>query len=105
MSNMPGDAILQAAKNLRIPIPQPYIPPPKEQQSFAQLKARQSLRSIVDISVGGKTVPRGSTWKVMSCWSDGAVLEHDMGGFIVTFRQSDANWKGRFERVKGRGKK
>jgi hypothetical protein len=98
-------AIMRAARNLRIPIPQPYIPPPKEQQSFAQLKPRQNLRSIVEISVAGKLVPRGSVWKVASCWSDGAVLEHDAGGFILTFRQGDANWKGRFERVKGRGKK
>lgn len=96
---MVTDRILRIAKRLQLPIPAPYVPPPRAQDSFRTLKTGQFLTNVPLMSWNAKDISAGSLWQVVSVDSQGAVLgQFNLVTVSVTpekhaFKIKDKEWK------------
>src|SRR5688572_22707953 len=87
-----AEAILRAAKNLRIPIPAPAPVRPREKASWRKLKPGQRLLSQQDMVIAGKRIPRESVWLVRATFDTGAQLETEFGSYLVAYYLSEERW-------------
>lgn len=93
----------QAIRNLRLPIPTPRLPEPRDQQSWAALKPGQLLVNLHEMVVAGNRIaPESSRWVVKRTTDQGAFLVADLGFIQVGYFLGDRDWQSSFKRTRGK---
>jgi hypothetical protein len=103
---MNPNRLSQIIRNLTLPIPKPYRPPPKPQDSWRLLKSGNRLLAKKPYASGGDFLSEGDMVEVEGCDSQGVWLTAVSGNArLGRIRWETPDWKGSFEKVKVRIKK
>lgn len=90
----------RVAVYLRREIPKPPPPPVKKQKSFATLSEGQMVKSLKPAVVGGKHLPEGTLWVVLSPTNLGVTLTTAEITPPISMSMTSKDWKSQYERVR-----